>query len=68
MLREEENYLYLGILEVNTIRPAEIKEKIRKEYLKRTRKFLKNQGLQQKSHQREKYLGQFPLSGALDAS
>ena len=29
---------YLGILEVDTIKPAEMKEKIKKEYLRRTRK------------------------------
>ena len=33
-LREKENYKYLGILEADTIKPAEMKEKIRKEYLR----------------------------------
>ena len=39
MLGEKETHKYLGILEADTIKQAEIKEKkIKKEYLKRTRK------------------------------
>ena len=34
---EKENYKYLGILEADVIKQAEMKEKIRKEYLRRTR-------------------------------
>ena len=34
MLEEKENYNYLGILEVDFIKQAEMKEKICKEYLK----------------------------------
>ena len=30
-LREKENYKYLGILEADTIKPAKMKEKIKKE-------------------------------------
>ena len=41
MLGEKENYKYLGILEADTIKQVEIKEKIQKEYLRRTRKLLK---------------------------
>ena len=38
-LREKETYKYSGILEVDTIKHAEMKEKIKKkEYLRRTRK------------------------------
>ena len=38
MLGEKEAGEYLGILEANTIKQVEMKEKIRKEYLRRTRK------------------------------
>ena len=37
---EKETYKYLGILEVNIIKQAEIKEKITKEYLRSMRKLL----------------------------
>ena len=37
---ENENYKYLGILEADTIKQVEMKDKIRKEYLRRTRKLL----------------------------
>ena len=37
-LGEKETYQYLGILETNTIKQVEMKEKIKKEYLRRTRK------------------------------
>ena len=40
MLGEEETYKYLGILEADSIKQVEIKDKIRKEYLRRTRKLL----------------------------
>ena len=39
-LRENETYKYLGILEADTIKQVEMKEKIQKEYLRRTRKQL----------------------------
>ena len=39
-LVENETYKYLGILEADTIKQAEMKEKIQKEYLRRTRKLL----------------------------
>ena len=39
-LAENETYKYLGILEANTIKQVEMKEKIQKEYLRRTRKLL----------------------------
>ena len=37
---ENETYKYLGILEADTIKQVEIKEKIKKEYFRRTRKLL----------------------------
>ena len=39
-LVENETYKYLGILEADTIKQAEMKEKIQKEYLMTTRKLL----------------------------
>ena len=40
MLGENETYKYLGILEVDTIKQVQMKDKIQKEYLKRSRKLL----------------------------
>ena len=37
---ENETYKYLGILEADTMKQAEMKEKIKREYLRRTRKLL----------------------------
>ena len=39
-IAEKETYTYLGILEADTIKQAEMKDKIEKEYLRRTRKLL----------------------------
>ena len=39
-LGENEPYKYLGILEADTIKQLQMKDKIRKEYLRRTRKLL----------------------------
>ena len=39
-LGEKETYKYLGILEADTIKQVEMKEKIKKEYIRRTRKLL----------------------------
>ena len=39
-LGENETYKYWGILEANTIKQVERKDKIQKEYLRRTRKLL----------------------------
>ena len=41
-LGEKETYKYLGILEADTIKQVEMKEKIKKEYLRRTRKLLES--------------------------
>ena len=37
---EKENYKYLGTLDTDTIKQADMKGKIRKEYLRKTRKLL----------------------------
>ena len=39
-LGEKETNKYLGILEADTIKQVEMKDKIKKEYLRRTRKLL----------------------------
>ena len=39
-LAEKETYKYLGILEADTIKQVEMKKKIQKECLRRTRKLL----------------------------
>ena len=39
-LTENETYKYLGIMEADTIKQVEMKNKIQKEYLRRTRKLL----------------------------
>ena len=39
-LGEKETYKYLGTLEADTIKQEEMKERIKKEYLRRTRKLL----------------------------
>ena len=41
MLGEKETYKYLGILEADTIKQEVMKEKVKKEYFRRTRKLLK---------------------------
>ena len=40
MLEENETYKYLGILEADTVKQVQMKDKTRKEYLRRTRKLL----------------------------
>ena len=40
-LAENETYKYLAILEADTIKQVQMKDKIQKEYLTRTRKLLK---------------------------
>ena len=40
MLTENKTYKYLGILVADTIKQVEMKDKIQKEYLRRTRKLL----------------------------
>ena len=59
-LTEKQTYKYLGILEADTIKQEEIKEKIKKEYLRRTRKLLKNK-LNSSNHLKVKNTWTFPL-------
>ena len=54
-LGEKETYKYLGILEADTIKQVEVKEKERK--LQENQKATQDKTLKQKSHQRNKYLG-----------
>ena len=54
-LTENETYKYLGILEADTIKQVEMKDKIQKEYFRRTRK-LKTK-LSCRNFIRDKYLG-----------
>ena len=41
MLGAKESYKFLGVLEADTIKQAEMKEKVRKVYIRRTRKLIK---------------------------
>ena len=59
-LGEKETYKYLGILEADTIKQVEMKEKIKKEYLRRTKKTTWDKTLLQELCQRDKYLGCLP--------
>ena len=67
MLGEKENYQYLGILEADTIKKLQIKEKIRKEYIRRKRKLLETnlcssyliKGINTGSFTLERYSGSF---------
>ena len=52
-LAENETNKYLGILEADTIKQVEMKGKIPKEYLRRTKKTTRDKTVQQ----RNKYLG-----------
>ena len=58
-LGENETYKYLSILDADTIKQMEMKDKIRK-VLWRTKKATREKTLQQKPHQRNKYLGGAP--------
>ena len=49
-LEENETYKNLGILEADTIKQVEMKDKIPKEYLRRTTKITREKTLQQKPH------------------
>ena len=46
---EKENYKYLGILKADTIKQVEMKEKLRKEYLRTNERTSRKRALQQKS-------------------
>ena len=54
--REKETYKYLGLLEADTIKQAEMNEKKKKEYLSE-QESSRNQTTLQKSHQSDKYEG-----------
>ena len=56
-LREKETYKYMGILEPDTIKQVELKDNIKKEYLRRTRKLIEDKTRSQELYQRNKYLG-----------
>ena len=55
-LEENETNKYLGILETDTIKQVQMKDTIRKEYLKKNAKTTQDKTLQQKPHQKNKYL------------
>ena len=57
MLGEKENNKYLGILEEDTLKQAEIKEKNMKRIPPKNDKASRSQALQKKSHQMDKYQG-----------
>ena len=67
MPKEKKTYKYLGILKVDTIKQGEIEEKIKKKYLKRTRKLLETKlysinlikGINTKDVPLVRYLGSF---------
>ena len=59
-LGENKTYKYLGILDAETIKQVEMKNKIQKVYLKRTRKLLEKKTLSPKPYQRNKNLGCTP--------
>ena len=57
MFREKENQKYFGILEADTIKQVEMKEKITKRVSQMNKKASWNKCMQQESHQRDKNLG-----------
>ena len=56
-VREKETYKNLGILEVDTIKHVDMREKIKKRIPQENEKTMQNQTTLQKSHQSDKYLG-----------
>ena len=59
-LGDKETYKYLGILEADTTKQLEMKEKIKKEYLRRTRKLLKTKLYSRNFKKMKKTLGLCP--------
>ena len=59
-LSENENYKYLGILETDTIKQGQMKDEIKKEYLRRAKKAAWDKTLLQTTYQRNKYLSCIP--------
>ena len=64
---ENKNYKYLGTLEVDTIKQAEVKE-IKKIVPHLNKKFTRNRALHSKVHQRDNLLGSTPLEYIRDHS
>ena len=58
-LGQKETYKYLGILESDTIKQVEMKDKIQKEYLRRTRKLLETNS-QAETLSKEEISGLYP--------
>ena len=56
----KKTYKYFGILEADTIKQAEMKEQISKEYPRRTKNLFKTNFCRKKFHQRDKHLGDPP--------
>ena len=56
-LGKKETFQYLGILDADSIKQAEMKDKIQKEYLRRTRKLLETKLTRRNLIKRNKYLG-----------
>ena len=52
----KETYKYLGILEADTIKQVKMKEKLNKEYLKKTRKLLETKTILLEPYKKDKYL------------
>ena len=59
-LAENETYKYLGIVEADTIKQVEMKDKIQKEYIRRTRKLLETKFSSRNLIKGKKYLGCSP--------
>ena len=57
---EKENYKYLEILKVDSIKQSEMKEKNKKRVQQTNERASRNQVLQPKSHHRDKHLGSPP--------
>ena len=53
---EMETYKYLGILEADTLKQVGMKENIKKEYLRSTKKLFEKIAMKQKLYQRNKHL------------
>ena len=53
-LGEKKTYNCLGILEADTIKQLEMKEKIKKEYLRENQKAIRDKTIEQKPYQKNK--------------
>ena len=59
-LEENETYKYLGIFEADTIKQVQIEDTFLKKISQQNEKTTWDKTLQQKPHQRNKYLGSAP--------